>query len=91
MANAENKAGVLQLDTAGTTLIKDGPVFIKKIRWTGATTAGNTATIQNKEGATIWTSVATGANYVEDALIEQWHSGVIMPTLTTGTIELSMG
>lgn len=75
---------------ASATPLTTNNVHVKGIRWTGATTAGHTATITDAAGKVKWTSVASGANYVESDLIEGpsgagW-AGVVVPTLGSGTL-----
>lgn len=53
-----------KLDTVANNIVT-GTQFVAKIRWVGATTAGHTATITDGNARVIWTSNASGANYVE--------------------------
>lgn len=59
-------ANVISIDTAGSALIT-GTTYWLKIRWVGATTTGHTATITDGANNTVWTSVASGSNYVEES------------------------
>lgn len=79
------------IDTAAATVLSTINLFIKSIRWVGGTTAGHTAVIQDQKGNVIWTSEASGANYVESEIIEQWIDGLIVPTLTSGVLYIQIG
>jgi len=64
-------------------------IRIKSIRWVGATTAGHAAEVQDGGGEIIWSSLASGANYVESDLIENIHThwvGLKVPTLASGKL-----
>ena len=70
-------------------------VRVKGIRWVGATTAGHTATITDAAGKIKWTSVASGANYVEGD--EQYaqergqnYAGLTVSTLASGTLYIEL-
>ncbi len=89
MANVFRK-GLIVADTvaAATT----APVVISKIRWVGATTAGHAATITNTAGNVFWSTVASGANYVEsDDFAQRDQSkrtmdGITVSALGSGTL-----
>lgn len=79
------------IDTAATTVLSTNQIYVKSIRWVGATTAGHTAIVQDQKGNVIWSSVASGANYVESEIIEQWINGLIAPTLASGVLYVQIG
>ena len=79
------------IDTAAATVLSTNNLYIKSIRWVGGTTAGHTAIIQDQTGNVIWSSVASGANYVESEIIEQWINGLIVPTLASGVLYIQIG
>ena len=62
---ANNVAGYpWALDSTGSNVVL-GQRWIAKIRWVGATTAAHAATLSDGSGRVIWTSLASGSNYVE--------------------------
>lgn len=87
----------LRVDTAGAGAIVTTPIRIHKIRWTGATTAGHTAVIRDQNNNHFWSSVASGANYVEesdfstDQLQRNVINGLIVPTLGSGVLHIYEG
>ena len=81
----------LIIDTAAATVLSTNNLYIKSIRWVGATTAGHTAIIHDQASNVIWSSVASGANYVESEIVEQWVNGLIVPTLASGVLYIQIG
>lgn len=79
------------VDTAGAGVLSTNKIYIKSVRWVGGTTAGHTAVIHDQKSNIIWSSVASGANYVESEIIEQWIDGLIVPTLASGTLYIQIG
>jgi len=80
-----------KVDTAAATILSTELLRIKGIRWVGATTAGHTAVIQDKNARVVWSSVASGANYVESDLINDgdrgWNwDGLVVATLASGIL-----
>jgi len=71
------------LDTVANNIVT-GTIFIGKLRWVGATTAGHACTIKDGAGNVIWTSLASGVNYVETDTYPQSHFLVCQGTSTTG-------
>lgn len=67
MANEQN-GRTWKLDTAGATSVKTGPIFIVKMRWL-PNAAGNTLTVLDTRGDTIWTKTAIAATAAGD---EAW-------------------
>ena len=63
MANITTQYPLI-LDTAASNILS-GTVWISKVRWVGASSAGHVATLIDGLGNTIWSSVASGSNYVE--------------------------
>lgn len=77
----------LVIDTAAATTLISYPIFVKSIRWVGATTAGHTVSVQDPDGNVLWSSVAGGSNNIEADLIERiWQDGFAVPTLQSGTL-----
>jgi len=75
------------IDTVDADVIDDRAVKVKSIRWidTGAV-AGDAVVIREPvTDITLWSSFASGANYVEEVLIESWWpNGFEVPTLAAG-------
>lgn len=64
------------LDTLGT--VSEEPVKIRAIRWVSAgAAAGHQIVLTDADGNTVWETVATGANYVEESRVP-----VDVPSLT---------
>lgn len=57
----------LVIDTSGASAILTTPIRIRKIRWTGGTTAGHTAIVKDQNDNAFWESIASGSNYVEES------------------------
>jgi hypothetical protein len=53
------------LDTAA--VITTDKIRVNTLRWVGATTAGHTCQVEDKNGEVIWSAVATGSNYGEES------------------------
>lgn len=86
---ANNVTGVpLIVDTAASTTLTDYTFIVTKIRWVGATTAGHTVSVQNKNGAVKFAAEATGANYSESEHFDPplIFEGLKVPTLGSGTL-----
>lgn len=82
---------VWTVDTpSGTALIPKGtPVHLKGVRWVGAAAAA-TVRIENASGDVIWASKASVADYVEADAPRMQIDGLIVPTLTSGTLYLEL-
>ena len=91
MANAL-EGNIWLLDTASTTtVVESRRCWIKSIEWDGATTAGHTYVIKDKNSKLIAQSTAAGANNEDVRLIEDWHDGFIMHTLGSGKLIVRLG
>jgi len=79
------------IDTAGAPLIVAASIYLRRVRWVGATTAGHQAVIQDSNGRVVWESICPGANYVE---AEQLHyfavGGYKVPTLGSGKLYIAI-
>lgn len=67
---------------------------VKGIRWVGATTAAHAAILKDKNGKVKWSSVASGANYVESDTIytrpgQNWD-GLTVDTLGSGKLYVEL-
>ena len=51
--------------STGTFLVLD------RLRWVGATTAGHALRVVDSDSNIIWASLASGANYVEEVVIDE--------------------
>ena len=81
------------IDVAGATILTTRRLKITGIRWIGATTAGHRVVITDGEGDRIWSSEASRANYVEayDPRSERLYTGLAVPTLDSGYVEVEFG
>lgn len=93
MANALN-GKIWSIDTVDADIIDDRHIFVKSVRWVGtaASAAGNAVVIREPvTDITLWESTASGANYVEEALLETtWPQGFEVPTLAVGTLYITL-
>jgi hypothetical protein len=80
------------VDTAASTTVTDYNFKAWMIRWVGATTAGHTISVQDKDGNVKYASEASGANYVEESHLVSPRTdclifkGLKVPTLGSGII-----
>lgn len=80
------------IDTAGAGTIIETPINVKKIRWVGATTAGHSCIVKDKNDNIFWESVAAGANYVEETDFTTYYTqssvlqGLRVTTLGSGRL-----
>lgn len=83
---ANDLGGVVwKVDTTATLVA--GPVRPSRFRWVGGTTAGHTCVVTDTAGRTIFTAVATAANYTEDkAITVPMVNGLIVTTLASGVL-----
>lgn len=82
----------LRLDTASGSVLTTESYRVKKIRWVGGTTAGHQVILQDQHSNTLWETVASGSNYVEETDFT-WNttntvvlSGIRLPTLGSGKL-----
>lgn len=87
MSNIVN-TNPLVLDTASTSAVVDSRnLTICGVRWVGGTTAGHQCILKNAAGQTLYSMVATAANYSEESQLKTWaREGVIMHTLGSGIL-----
>lgn len=97
MANTYNN-GHFTCDTVTLThaLVSNTSVVIGKIRWVSATSAGHQIRITDMNWNPLWTSVASGAQYVEESNFPEGQFapkvctlyGLRIASLTSGTVEI---
>lgn len=97
MSNVYN-SNTLVIDTAGATELtaqiygKQTRIYIKSLRWISpSAVAGHTAVMTDADGRRIWSGVATGAYYSESEMVERWVQGLIVPTLSSGELNITLG
>ena len=61
-------------------------IHIKSVRWASATTAGHLCHIVSWDNKELWSSIASGANYVEEDLIEAWWPWFRVQLLQSGIV-----
>lgn len=77
------------LDTAEA--VWTGKVKIKSIRWVSeSASAGNNVVVNDTAGNRIWSSVASGANFVDSDVLDAWFDGVTVATLDSGYLEVAI-
>jgi hypothetical protein len=85
----------LIIDTTSVTPITLRRLEITSIRWQStAASAGHTCVVHSSNNRVIWSSVATGSNYVE---AEHWSveaplvaDGLTVATLSSGTLYITV-
>lgn len=82
MANELN-GRIWTIDTAGAGMVTSDAMYVKSIRLVAdAGAAGNRAIVQDTNSKVLWGTVVTGADYTEEAVIENWWmTGFKVPTL----------
>ena len=74
------------LDTASATAITQD-VIEGVLRWVAPSAgAADMVVIQDKNGNSVWESVATGANYVEETPFSLHADGFILATIDSGRV-----
>ena len=65
---------------------------VKSVRWVApSAAAGNAVVIQDANDKILWETIATGANYTEEAIVENWWmSGFKVPTLASGVLYVTL-
>src|SRR2546427_6971975 len=85
-------ANPLALDTVSATALTTKTFTVFMIRWVGpGAVAGNQSSVTNNAGTTIWATVASGSNYVEESHYEEKplvFEGLKVPVLDAGTLYL---
>ena len=81
------------LDVPGPTVLTMDRIKVTGVRWVGAIAAGHRVVLTDADGDRIWSSEASGANYVEayDPRSERLYTGLVMPTLDSGILEVEFG
>ena len=78
------------VDTASATAITADKIRVDKFRWIGGTTAGHTCIVKNSAGKTVWSSIAAGANFIDDSSNASAHlfdcKGIAVTTLASGIL-----
>ncbi len=83
------------IDTAANSLVTARRLRIQSIRWVSAgASASDAVSVQNALGQVLWSSSATGSNYVE---AQNWPiesplvaDGLKVPTLGSGSLYISL-
>ena len=80
------------IDTASAAMVTIEKIKVKAIRWVyeGAS-AGDNCVVQDASGNVLWESSATGVNFIDSDLIEDWwHDGFKVPTLAGGRLVITL-
>ena len=77
-----------KIDTASATAIYNDKVWIQKLVWHEPTTAGHVLSVTDKDGKVIWdkTALAGGAGLDYELEVEGAFDGLIVPTMSSGTL-----
>ncbi len=78
----------MTIDTASGTVLREHPLFIKKIVWDEPTTAGHQLSVTDKNSNPIWHKYAiAGGNGIDYEIeLNAWYRGLIVPTLGSGIV-----
>lgn len=93
MANSFSARGHIHtIDTVDAGLVTDRTIKVRSIRWVSkGATAGDDAKITADDDSVLWESVASGANYAEESMINaDWIGGFKAPILDSGTIYITL-
>jgi hypothetical protein len=89
---------VIESGDAGATELtaqiygKQTRVYVKSIRWIApSAAAGHSAVVTDADGRRVWKADATGSHYSESELVERWIQGLIVPTLSSGELNITLG
>lgn len=83
------EAGIIRMTAAADSVT--GAYFVKSWRWVGdAIAAGDDLSITDPvTGEVLVETVASGADYAEEALVERWwRNGATVTTMSAGTFYL---
>ena len=82
------------IDTVDADVIADNAIKVKSVRWAATTLSVATDAVVIRDPVnndTLWETTASGANYVEEALLETWwKNGFEVPTLDRGILYITM-
>lgn len=86
------------IDTASATELtasiygKRQRVFVKSIRWISpSATAGHQAIVTDGDGQRLWKAISNvSGQYSESELVERWIDGLIVPTLSSGELNITI-
>jgi hypothetical protein len=79
------------IDTPSANVIDARRLRIHTIKWRGGTTPDHEAIVTDAAGGHVWGDIAAGANYVSASYEEgktRWISGLKVPTLGSGVLEI---
>jgi hypothetical protein len=83
----------LKIDTSGAGLLLASNLYVKSIRWVGATTAGHLASVTDKNDVVVWSSVAaiaTNNSEAEQIDANKPWKGLKVPTLQSGVLYITL-
>ncbi len=93
MANVLN-GRIWSIDTVDADVIDDKACKVKTVRWVGGSTSAADEAVIIRDpvlNTILWETTASGMNYVEEVLIEQWWSnGFEVPTIDNGTLYITL-
>jgi hypothetical protein len=79
----------LETSTEGDT--HTGRVYVTYVRWINGTTAGHQLVLKDSHGATLWESVADGANFLDIHPLFRWVDGLDVDTMDSGKVMVWLG
>lgn len=84
----EDKGRIKMTEAADTT---DSTLFVKYLRWVGATTAGHSLVVNDEDGDAIFESAAEGANFIDVHPLFSIVRGITVATMGSGTLYVYVG
>lgn len=84
------KPKMLKIDTASATPIWNTRVKINNITVSKMTTVGHQAVITDVNGNPILDFLASEINDVEQVYFNTWFNGIVVPTLTSGVVDITL-
>jgi hypothetical protein len=81
-----------KIDTPGSGILHSGPFRAKSVRWVSASAqSDDECLITDINDKVIWHSRASGANHKDESVLDGWwNSGFKVPTLTSGTLYITV-
>jgi hypothetical protein len=68
-----------------------GKVFLKHLRWVGASTSGHTLIVTDNDGSVLWESIADGSNYIDIHPFYKIVKGVKIQAMPSGRLYAYLG
>lgn len=90
----KNRQVIIPAANVSSNVLLPGRVYVKSVKRVGTTltSGGEMARIKDISGNIYWEDIAAGGSYTASELIEDWWlNGIVVDTLTTGTLYITYG